>query len=41
MCGPTARDVNAQYLAENLMLSQTDPYTSLCNGMLYLRDCYG
>ncbi|HUN95489.1 MAG TPA: lytic transglycosylase domain-containing protein [Bradyrhizobium sp.] len=36
----TARQVAAQYPAAKLTLAQTDPYTSLCTGMLYLRDCY-
>jgi hypothetical protein len=38
--GQTARQVIAQYPAANLTLPQTDPYRSLCTGMLYLRDCY-
>jgi hypothetical protein len=32
--------VIAQYPTANLTLPQTDPYTSLCTGMLYFWDCY-
>jgi soluble lytic murein transglycosylase-like protein len=36
----TAAQVVGQYPAAKLTLPQTDPYTSICTGMLYLRDCY-
>lgn len=35
----TAREVAAQYPAAGLTLPQTDPYTSICTGMLYLNTC--
>lgn len=36
----TAAQVIGQYPAAGLTLPQTDAFTSLCTGMLYLRDCY-
>ena len=36
----TAAQIIGQYPAAGLTLPQTDAYTSLATGMLYLRDCY-
>jgi soluble lytic murein transglycosylase-like protein len=36
----TAAEVIRRWPAAGLSLPQTDPYTSLCTGMLYLRECY-
>lgn len=36
----TAKEVIDQYPAAKLGLPQTDPYTSICTGMLYLRTCH-
>lgn len=36
----TAAQVAGQYQAAKIVLPQTDAWTSLCTGMLYLRDCY-
>jgi len=38
--GQTAREVIGQYPAANVTLSQADPRTSLCTGMLFLPDWY-